>query len=138
MKQFGDRQVGDLIVDRRTEEDDPLAEQTRVDVEGALTVDGLLDHHRDLRAHRCSLLPWFARVRARFPASQAVVAAHACTCTPASAGELHTRLCRQRDRSYEPETAGVKRFLLSSAGSGAPTATALRTPPGRSTFSDAA
>jgi len=58
MEQLGDRQVGDLVVDRRPEEDDPLAEQTRVDVEGALAVHGLLDHHRNLRAHRCSLLLW--------------------------------------------------------------------------------
>src|SRR5439155_10974603 len=33
MEQFSDRQVGDLIVDRRAKEDDPLAEETRVDVE---------------------------------------------------------------------------------------------------------
>jgi hypothetical protein len=57
MEQFGDRQVGDLIVDRRAEEDDPLVEEARVDVEGAFAMDGLLDHHRNQRAHRCSPIP---------------------------------------------------------------------------------
>jgi hypothetical protein len=42
MEQFGDGQVRDLIVDRRAEEDDPLVEETRVDVEGALTLGGLI------------------------------------------------------------------------------------------------
>jgi hypothetical protein len=54
MEQFGDRQVGDLVVDRCAEEDDSLVQETRVDVEGALAVHGLLDHHRNQRAHRCS------------------------------------------------------------------------------------
>jgi hypothetical protein len=54
MEQFGDRQVGDLVIDRCAEEDDPLVEQARVDVEGALAVHGLLDHHRNQRAHRRS------------------------------------------------------------------------------------
>jgi hypothetical protein len=82
MEQFGDGQVGDLIVDRRAEEDDPLVEETRIDVEGALTVRGLLDHHRNQRAHRCSLLLWlhaFARVFT--PAGQGV-GAHARSCSP--------------------------------------------------------
>jgi hypothetical protein len=56
MEQLGDRQVGDLVVDRCAEEDDPLVEEARVDVEGALAVHGLLDHHRNQRAHRCSLI----------------------------------------------------------------------------------
>jgi hypothetical protein len=52
MEQFGDRQVGDLIVDRRAEEDDPLVEEARVDVEGAFAmmvcsttigINGLID-----------------------------------------------------------------------------------------------
>jgi hypothetical protein len=30
MEQLGDRQVGDLIVDRGAEEDDPLVEEARV------------------------------------------------------------------------------------------------------------
>jgi hypothetical protein len=81
MEQFGDGQVRDLIVDRRAEEDDPLVEETRVDVEGALTVRGLLDHHRNQRAHRCSLLLWLqAFVRVFTPAGQGV-GAHACTCS---------------------------------------------------------
>ena len=44
------------VVDRGAEEDDPLVEQARVDVERALAVHGLLDHHRNQRAHRCSPL----------------------------------------------------------------------------------
>ena len=51
MEQLGDRQVGDLIVDRCAEEDDPLAEQVRVDVGSPLSRRVLLDHHRDERAH---------------------------------------------------------------------------------------
>ena len=51
MQQLGDDQVGDVVGDRRAEEDDPLAEQARVDVERALAARGLLDHHRDQRAH---------------------------------------------------------------------------------------
>ena len=36
------------------EEDDPLVQEARVDVEGALAARRLLDHHRDQRAHpRC-------------------------------------------------------------------------------------
>src|SRR5215211_8274059 len=54
MEQLGDRQVGDLVVDRRAEEDDPLVEEARVDVEGALALHRLLDHHRDQQAHRFS------------------------------------------------------------------------------------
>jgi hypothetical protein len=62
MEQLGDRQVGDLVVDRRPQEDDPLAKEARVDVEGALTVHGLLDHHRNLRAHRCSWILCFQAI----------------------------------------------------------------------------
>ena len=40
----------------RAEEDDPLVEQAGVDVERALAARGLLDHHRDQRAHAGSLL----------------------------------------------------------------------------------
>ena len=35
VQQLGDDQVGDLVVDRRAEEDDPLVEQPRVDVEAS-------------------------------------------------------------------------------------------------------
>jgi hypothetical protein len=80
MEQFGDRQVGDLIVDRRAQEDDPLAEQTRVDIEGALTVHGLLDHHRNLRAHLCLPLPSLRAFVRVFPPARrrlALTLAHA-------------------------------------------------------------
>jgi len=50
-----DDEVRDLVVDRRAEKDDALGEQARVDVEGTLAARGLLDHHRDQRAHPRSL-----------------------------------------------------------------------------------
>src|SRR4051794_1190696 len=56
MDQLRDDQVRDLVVDRGAEEDDPLIEQTRVDVERTLATRGLLDHHRNQRAHLRRLL----------------------------------------------------------------------------------
>src|SRR3712207_8505582 len=46
-RSLGDDEVRDLVVDRRAEEDDPLVEQPRVDVERALATAVLLDDHRD-------------------------------------------------------------------------------------------
>ena len=46
-EQLRDDQVGRHLVDRSDEEDDPLLEQPRVDVVGALAAPALLDHHRD-------------------------------------------------------------------------------------------
>src|SRR5438309_5723581 len=43
MQQLRDQQVGHRVVDRRAQEDDPLLQQARVDVEGALAAVGLLD-----------------------------------------------------------------------------------------------
>jgi hypothetical protein len=43
VKQLGDHQVGDMIVDRRPEEHDPVGEQSRVDVVGAFATVGRLD-----------------------------------------------------------------------------------------------
>src|SRR3954451_18970261 len=57
VQELRDDQVGDLVVDGRAEKDDPLVEQAGVDVERALASRGLLDHHRDQRAHAGSLLP---------------------------------------------------------------------------------
>jgi hypothetical protein len=51
MQQLGDDQVGDLVVHRRAEEDDPLVQQTGVDVERALPTGGLFDDHRYEWAH---------------------------------------------------------------------------------------
>ncbi len=51
VQQLGDDQVRDLIVDGRAEEDDPLVEQTAVDVERSLSARGLLDDHWDKWAH---------------------------------------------------------------------------------------
>ena len=49
--QLGDDEVGDLVVDRRAEEDDALVEQARIDVERALAAGGLLDDHGDQWTH---------------------------------------------------------------------------------------
>ena len=43
--QLSDDEVGDVVVDLLAEEDDPLAQKARVDVEGALAAGGLLDDH---------------------------------------------------------------------------------------------
>src|SRR2546430_17425915 len=51
MQELGHDEVCDLVVDRRAEEDDPVLEQARIDVEGALPARVLLDHHRD-HGHR--------------------------------------------------------------------------------------
>src|SRR5437773_10769858 len=57
MEELGDDEVRDLVVDRGAQKDDPLVEQARVDVEGALAARGLLDHHGNQRTHAGSLLP---------------------------------------------------------------------------------
>src|SRR3954470_13498038 len=44
MEQLGHDEVGDRVVDRCAEEDDPLLQQPREDVVGALTPVRLLDH----------------------------------------------------------------------------------------------
>jgi hypothetical protein len=49
MKQLGDHEVGDLVVNRGSQEDDSLVEQPAVDVELALPARGPFDHHRDQR-----------------------------------------------------------------------------------------
>ena len=52
-QQLGDDQVGDVVVDRRAEEDDAVLEQARVDVVGALAAAGLLDDDRDRGWRSC-------------------------------------------------------------------------------------
>src|SRR5438045_9103030 len=47
MQELGHDQVGDSVVDRRAQEDDPLLEEPRVDVEGALAAVRLFDDRRD-------------------------------------------------------------------------------------------
>ncbi len=47
MEQLGDDEVGDDVVDRRPQEDDPLVQQAAVNVELALAAGGALDDHRD-------------------------------------------------------------------------------------------
>src|ERR1700757_1230524 len=53
MKQLGHDEVGNSVVDRRAEEDDPLLEQAGEDVVGALAAVGLLNHirHRVVARH---------------------------------------------------------------------------------------
>src|SRR5207247_5469796 len=80
MEQLGDRQVGDLVVDRGAEEDDPLVEEARVDVEGALAVHGLLDHHRNHRAYRCSLTRCSSSSLRLHASQQAAAGAHSYRC----------------------------------------------------------
>ena len=53
-QQLGDDQVRQVVLDRVTEEDDPLAEQARVDVVRAFPTTGGFDDHRD--EHRGSPL----------------------------------------------------------------------------------
>ncbi len=69
MQELGDDQVRDLVVDRRAEEDDALGEQARVDVERALAARGLLDDHRDQRAHRLTPCCLGSRVSGSPPAA---------------------------------------------------------------------
>ena len=46
-EQLGNHQIGDLIVDRSAEKNDPVLEQPAVDVESAFPLAGLLNHHRN-------------------------------------------------------------------------------------------
>src|SRR3954451_8362091 len=45
MQQLRDHQVGDVVVDRLADEDDPFEQQTRIDVEGPLAARVLRYHH---------------------------------------------------------------------------------------------
>ena len=49
VQELGDDEVGDLVVDLLAEEDDALAQEQRVDVEGALAARRLLEHGGDHR-----------------------------------------------------------------------------------------
>ena len=51
MHELGDDEVGELVVDRLGDEDDPLAQQPGVDVEGPLAAGSLLDDHRNQWRH---------------------------------------------------------------------------------------
>jgi hypothetical protein len=63
VEELGDSEVRDLIVNRRAEEDDPLVQQPRVDIERALAERRLFDHHRDQRARSFSFLETVAEAR---------------------------------------------------------------------------
>src|SRR6185503_9715675 len=45
-QQLGADQAGHAVVDGPDDEDDPLLQEARIDVIGALAAVGLLDHHR--------------------------------------------------------------------------------------------
>src|SRR5260370_1430177 len=47
-----DDQVANLVVDRRSDENDAVFQKARVDVEGAFAAPCVLDHHRDKVAGR--------------------------------------------------------------------------------------
>jgi hypothetical protein len=56
VEQLRHHQVGHVVVDGLADEHDPLAQQPRVDVEGALPPGGLLEHHGDQRGGGASEL----------------------------------------------------------------------------------
>ena len=63
---FVDDEVGDVVVDRRADEDDALAQQSRVDVERALAARVLLHDHGDQRHVQppsCAFRPMVAYVQ---------------------------------------------------------------------------
>ena len=67
MHELGDDEVGELVVDRLGDEDDPLAQQPGVDVEGPLAAGSLLDDHRNQWRHiATSWLHNSATVRLRY------------------------------------------------------------------------
>ncbi len=67
-QQLGDDEVGEVILDRVAEEDDPLAKQARVDVVRAFPATGGFDDHRD--EHRGSPLGSVGHRRHRVLASR--------------------------------------------------------------------
>ena len=64
VQQLRHHQVGHLIVDRRPQEDDPLVEQPRIDVELAVAAGRPLYDHRD-QWHRFPTLALGARAALR-------------------------------------------------------------------------
>src|SRR5207342_373715 len=63
-------QVGDVIRNRSPQEDDPLAEQARVDVKRPLPAGGLLDDHWDQRTHESDSIERAPREGGRCPSSR--------------------------------------------------------------------
>jgi len=57
VEELGDREVRDLVVDRRPDEDDALLQEAAEDVVGPLAARGLLDDHRDEPTHWLSAHP---------------------------------------------------------------------------------
>jgi hypothetical protein len=60
-EQLRDDQPGAHVVDRPPDDDDALAEQAGVDVEGALSSRGRLDDHGDEAVHRFRFPPFRSR-----------------------------------------------------------------------------
>ena len=110
MQQLGDDQVRDLVVDGRAEEDDPLVEQTAVDVERALAARGLLDDHWDKWAHS----PPLFRFAGRIPLEKA--SGPASTGRPASTSPGLRR--RPAPRSARPSPASTAPRAPAPAASG--------------------
>jgi hypothetical protein len=46
-QQLRDDQVRDVIVDRRSDKNDPILEQARINIVSALPLTAFLDNHRD-------------------------------------------------------------------------------------------
>src|SRR5262249_43271562 len=125
MDQLRDDEVRDLIVDRRAEEDDPLVQQTRVDVERALTTRRLLDDHGNQRAQfRLSLLPGvhsFVSVLG-FSLSGVQIASRAAACSggmrstsDAIRSSVRARRMASRSLSYTPASRACSITLSASS-----------------------
>src|SRR6185369_6397354 len=61
-------QSGHRIIDLAVEEDDALAQEPRIDVEGSLAAGGLFDHHRDELKHVAHRRPPCLQVMKSFAA----------------------------------------------------------------------
>ena len=46
-EQLCDHQIGDIVIDRSSEQNDPVFEQPAVDIEGTFSLAGLFHHHRN-------------------------------------------------------------------------------------------
>ena len=100
-QELGDHQVGEVVLDRVTQEDDPLAQQPRVDVVGALPPAGGLDDHGHEHAwtpsfsgHGPAVQPAAAGTSSRMePGSVASTAALAVACSPSMADASASSRC---------------------------------------------
>src|SRR6266566_2668628 len=126
MDQLGDDEIRDLVVDRSAEKDDPLVEQTGVDVERTLATRGLLDHHGNQRAHFgvLSLLPGvhsFVSV-VGVSLTNIQIASRAASCSgamrstsPAMRSRVRARRMFSRSVSYAPAACACSMILSGSS-----------------------